>query len=116
MTEPPAVRTRAEIDQHATEQVRVTGRYTQIDVRQRATPPATYQGHVALVLEDGAKVLLYPVWHREAKRPADEISRLEDQQVVAVGTIFPRAPSSPDHAANLQMPCLTNITEIEKAP
>ena len=78
MTEPPVVRTRAEIDEHATEQVRVTGRYTQIDVRQRPSPPAAYQGHVALVLDDGAKVLLYPVWHREAKRPADEIARLEE--------------------------------------
>jgi hypothetical protein len=115
MTELPVVRTRAEINQYATEQVRVIGRYTQIDVRQRPTSEAAYQGHVALVLEDGAKVLLYPVWHREAKRPSGEIARFEDQQVAVVGTIFPRAPSSRDHAANLLLPCLTNITAIEMA-
>ncbi|WP_425389060.1 hypothetical protein [Cylindrospermum stagnale] len=115
MVQLPMVVVKADIEENAVEQVRLVGRYVQIDVRQRPDSPPVYNGNVALVLEDGTEVLLYPVWHVEAKRPKEEISRFEQKQVTVVGTIFPKAPSNPSHAANFLMPCLTEVQSIELA-
>lgn len=116
MVELPNVLGKADIEEYAVEQVRLVGRYTQIDARMRREATPVYNGNVALVLDDGTQVLLYPVWHVEAKRPADEIARYENQRVVVVGTIFPKAPASPDNAANLSLPCLTEVESIDLAP
>ncbi|MGB3691998.1 MAG: hypothetical protein WA865_23220 [Spirulinaceae cyanobacterium] len=96
-------------------QVRIIGQYTQVDVRKRPKPPPQYRGNVAVVLEDRRKVYLYPMWHPEAKRPSEEIARYENQQVIIVGKIVPRAPESPEATAMIISPCLLTIDSIELA-
>ncbi|MBE9008711.1 hypothetical protein IQ250_00585 [Pseudanabaenaceae cyanobacterium LEGE 13415] len=115
MTELPLVVTKADIEAHPVQQVRLVGQYVQIDVRKRPDSTPVYGGNVALVLEDGTKVLLYPIWHVAAKRSKAEIRQFENQRVVAVGTLFPQAPSSPEHLANLLLPCLTEVQSIDLA-
>lgn len=104
MTHLPIVASKDDIAEYANEEVRLIGRYRQIDVRKRQASPPVYSGHVAIVLDDSTAVLLYPIWHSSAKRPAEAIERLVDQRVAVEGTIFPKAPPSPDHAASLVMP------------
>lgn len=112
MTSLPIVANKNDIAEYADEQVRLIGRYTQIDVQKRQDSTPVYNGHVAIVLDDNTHVLLYPTWHSAAKRPAEEIERLVDQRVAVEGTIFPKAPSSPDNSASLVLPCMTKVTSI----
>ncbi|HEX9989537.1 MAG TPA: hypothetical protein VGE45_13800 [Chloroflexia bacterium] len=114
MPDMPTVTTEDDINDNAGQNVRVVGRYTQIDVRKRSTPQPVYNGHASLVLEDGTTVLLEPIWSKASKRPRKEIKRYDGQIVGAVGIILPEAPDSPDEAANLMMPCLTNIQSISE--
>jgi len=97
-------------------QVRVIGKYSQVDVRQRPSPPPVYQGHVAIILADRAKVFLHPAWHPNAIRPAEEIARYNHKKVVVVGKMVPEAPESPEGAASLIAPCMLTIDSIELQP
>lgn len=115
VVELPTVLSQEDIDENALEQVRLIGRYTQIDVRKRPSASPIYNGHVALLLDDGTEVLLYPIWHSEAKRSADEIAQYQNRKVIVIGTIFPKSPGSPDNVANLVMPCLTEVKSIQLA-
>ena len=116
MAKLPAVESMDALADHPVEQVRLIGRYTQIDIRKRPNTSPVYAGHVAIVLDDGTEVLLYPVWHSEARRPADEITRFDKQRVVVVGTVYPEAPNGSGGAANLLLPCVTEVESIELAP
>lgn len=109
----PTVLVKDDIEKFALEKVRLIGRYTQINVNKRPGQTPAYTGHIALTLQDNTRVLLYPVWHVEAKRPQSEISRFENQTVEVVGKIFLRSPSSRNNAANLLLSCLTKVESIE---
>ena len=97
-------------------QVRVIGKYTQIDARRRKEPPPVYQGHVALILADRTAVFLYPTWHPSAIRPAEEIARYNHKKVVVVGKMVPEAPESPQGAASIIEPCMLTIDSIDLEP
>ena len=97
-------------------QVRLIGKYTQRDVRQRKEPPPVYRGHVAIILADRTAVFLRPMWHPSARRPAEEIARYENKQVVVVGKMVPETPESPELAAMIVAPCMLTIDSIELVP
>jgi hypothetical protein len=92
----------------------VIGRYTQIDVRQRQELPLQYQGHVAVKLETGGSIFLYPTWHPNAIRPLSEVTRYENQRVAVIGKILPTAPRDPDYPnqARIISPCFISIESI----
>src|SRR5215831_2281744 len=93
-----------DIAPHDEEEVRVVGRYAEVDVRMRRTPPPHYAGHVAIVLDDETRVLLYPVWDPQARRDQDEIARFAGKRVEATGTLHATAPEGEESVANLQLP------------
>ena len=94
-------------------QVRVIGKYTQIDARQRPSPPPVYEGIVAIILADSTAVYLYPMWHPSAIRPAEEIAQYDNKQVVVVGKMVPRTPKSPEPRAMIVGPCMLTIDSID---
>ena len=111
----PIVRDRDGIKAHVGERVQIIGRYIQIDVRKRPVPPPVYAGNVAIVLDDGTKVLLHAIWSEEAHRPPAEITEFEGHRVIAVGQIFPTAPPSRRSVENLMMPCLFTVDSVAMA-
>jgi len=108
----PIVRNHSDIIAHVGEQVQLIGRYSQIDVRKKPVPPPVYAGNVAIVLDDGIKVLLRAIWSKDAHRSQEEISTFEGHRVIAVGQIFPTAPPNPRGAENLMIPCLFTVDSI----
>ncbi|MFL9453057.1 MULTISPECIES: hypothetical protein [Nostocales] len=96
--------------------VRVIGKYRQVDVRYRQTPPPQYKGHVLIVLDDGGKIFFYPPWHSKAIRSSNEIAQFENKRVVVVGKILPIMPPYPRDAASIVAPCVVAIESIELAP
>jgi hypothetical protein len=117
MTQLPTVLSRIDIEEQEGKQVRVVGRYIQVDVRYRKSAPPLYEGHVAVILDDGTTVFLYPTWHEHAIRSADEISKYENQWVVVVGTIVSSIPNDPraypHQAARILAPCMLAIDSIQ---
>jgi hypothetical protein len=105
-----------DVARHDKEEVRVVGRYEQVDVRMMALPPPRYAGHVAIVLDDDTRVLLYPVWDQQARRAQDEIARFAGKRVEATGTLHATAPQGEELVANLELPCLTDVRSIRNAP
>jgi len=97
-------------------QVRVIGKYTQIDARQRPSPPPQYKGIVAIILADDTPVFLQPMWHPDAIRPAEEIARYDNKKVVVVGKMVPKTPKSPEPQAMIIAPCMIKIDSIELEP
>jgi len=100
-------------------QVRVIGKYSQVEVSQRPSPspyPPVYKGHVAIILADRAEVFLHPTWYPNAIRPAEEIARYNHKKVVVVGKMVPEAPESPEGAASIIAPCMLTIDSIELQP
>jgi hypothetical protein len=87
----------------------------QMDVRMRADPPARYRGHAAIELKDKTRILLYPIWHKDAIRPKKEIAQFEGKQVEVTGKLAARAPDEDpmQPAANLILPCLTSLAELK---
>ena len=81
----------------------------------RQLPPPRYVGHVAIVLDDDTRVLLYPVWDTQARRGQDEIARFAGKRVEATGTLHATAPEGSESVANLQLPCLTDVRSIRIA-
>ena len=108
----PVVSREEDIDALDGQEVRVIGGYAQIDVRMNPKPPPHYSGHVAITLDDGTRVLLYPVWDDRARRDQDEIAQSEGRRVEVTGTLHAVAPESEAEVANLEMPCLTGITSV----
>lgn len=108
----PLILQQADILAHDQQEVRVVGRYIQIDVRMIQKSPPRYDGHVAIVLDDETEVLLYPVWHQQARRDEQEIAQFEGQRVEVTGKLYARAPENREGSANLRLPCLQNITVI----
>ncbi|MEQ8468392.1 histidine kinase [Coleofasciculus sp. E1-EBD-02] len=134
MTELPTILNRTDIEEHFPDpfdaidddemderlqardkgkQVRLIGQYIQVDVRRWPKPPPRYKGHVAVVLEDGTEVFLYPPWHSEAIRSTNEITRYNNRGVAVVGKIVPECPKSPQPAASIVAPCMLTIDFID---
>ncbi len=96
--------------------VTVHGTYTPVEVRRRHprdTRPPDLQGHVALVLDDGRKVFLEPVWSESALRPDDERARLTGQAVAVTGTLHATMPEPEVPVATLTAACLSPVTGVE---
>ena len=106
------VTSRAGVEQHARSEAVVEGVYRQRDVRRmRADPDELLEGHVVIVLQDGAQVFLYPPDDDEALRSADEIERLEGHKVRVAGLLLSRIPGP---GAAIRAPCVTDVTSIER--
>lgn len=105
------VTSRAGVKEHARSEVVVEGVYRQRDVRRiQSDPDELLEGHVVIVLEDGAQVFLYPPDDDEALRSADERERLEGRMVRVAGLLLSRVPGP---GAAIRAPCLTDVTSIE---
>lgn len=98
-------------------QVRVIGRYTQVDVShprvQQKQQQPVYMGHVAITLAEESEIFLHPTWHPNAIRPAAEIARYNNQMVVVVGKLVPQSPQSPDMRSHPIPPCFLSIDSID---
>jgi hypothetical protein len=104
----------SDVETHAGQRVHVEGTYRQQDVRMRPVDPATlHVGHVAIVLDDGTRVYLYPPEDPEARRPADEIAQFENRRVRVAGVLLPTIPS--DNTAIIA-PCLLDTGDVTLAP
>lgn len=88
----------------------VEGVYEQQDLRMMPVGPPQHLGHVALVLEDGSLVFLYPPETPEARRRDEEIQRFEHKRVRASGFLH---PSVPQEGAVPLGGCLVDIEAIE---
>lgn len=92
------------------------GKYVQVDVRRRPSPPRQLNGHVSIVLADGTSVSLFPIWHADARRPEEEIAAFEGQHVQVVGTAYYEAPSDPAGGASPMSPCVMDIKAMTATP
>jgi hypothetical protein len=96
-------------------QVRIIGKYVQVDVRPRPIPPNIYRGHSAIVLENGGGILLYPYWHSLAIRPSEEIAKFENKRVIVIGKFVPEAPQPAYGHSSIFGPCMLTIDSIQLA-
>lgn len=116
MADYPTVISSDQLMPNELETVRLIGDYEQMDVRMRTSDPPVYRGHAAIRLDDGTRILLEPIWDKNAIRTEEEIARFEGKRVAVVGMLFPVAPDNFDRVeANLRMPCLSDIESIELA-
>lgn len=107
----PVVASGDDVRQHVSTYVTVEGVYEQQDVRMRPpTPEPLYEGHVALVLDDGVKVYLELQQEPEARRSAEERERFEHQRVRATGLLF---ATNPGPGTVIDAPLLADISAIE---
>jgi len=110
----PLVTSGDEVEQHVSTYVAVEGVYEQQDVRMRPVDPGEqrFEGHVALVLDDGTHVYLYPQQEPEARRSEEERGRFEHRRVRATGLLF---ATNPGPGTVIDAPCLADISLIEPA-
>jgi hypothetical protein len=92
--------------------VRVVGKYVESDVRMKPIGAPRYRGHVSIMLADGTRVSLFPVWKTDARRPQTEIDAFKDQEVEVVGLFRLRAPADPQGGASPRSPSLTEIKAL----
>lgn len=93
----------------------VVGTYTQVEVKRRHprdTRPPEYVGHVALVLEDGRKIFVEPVWSDDAIRSEKERAELDGKPVAAHGVLHATMPEPEIPVAMPTAACLSAITAI----
>ncbi len=108
----PTVRSAEDVSRRAGGRVAVEGVYEQQDVRMMPVNPDTlFEGHVALVLDDGTQVFLYPPYEEQARRGPEEIRRFEHKRVRVTGLLYPTIPPV---GATLMAPCLVDIGSIEE--
>lgn len=109
----PVVTSTEEVRANVSEYVVVEGVYEQQDVRMRPSPPEPlYEGHVALVLDDGAKVYLGLQQEPEGRRSAEERERFEHQRVRVTGLLF---ATNPGPGTVINAPLLADISAVEPA-
>ena len=112
-SEMPVVHREGDAATYAGQTVYVEGVYEQEDVRMmQVNPPTLLLGHVAVVLDDGCRVFLYPPAQQEARRSKQEIRRFEHKRVRVLGVIY---PTIPQEGAVQLAPCLVDIQSIEFA-
>ena len=102
------------VDVHDGKRVTVRGIYALIDARKKSEADAAdvYDGHVALILEDGTRVLLESIYSPKAIRSEEEIERFAGRVVVATGVLTKLPPPQPDNPQDLVMPCLSDVDDI----
>ena len=117
-TDPPTIRSHADIEARAFQRVQVEGIYEQIDVRKKhpGSEPPVYRGHAALRLADGRLVTLEPPSEPAAVRSPDEIARFEGKRAVAVGKLYPLGAATGEHVARMLTPCLWPVESLALAP
>lgn len=104
------------VEAHDGERVSVRGIYALFDATKHAKDqPAVYDGHAAIILEDGTRVLLEPIDSPNAIRSEEEINRFAGRVVVVTGVLTKLPPPDPNHAQDLVMPCLSKIEEVRLA-
>ena len=108
----PVITSREGVEEIFGDNVIVRGWYTQIDARMAKIGPSVYDGHVAIRLADDTLVLLYAAWEPKARRDPAEIAHFEGHEVMVIGCLYPKAPSSPSNEANLLLPCLSPVDNI----
>lgn len=107
----PVVVSGDDVRRNVSTYVVVEGIYEQQDVRMRPpTPEPLYEGHVALTLNDGARVYLFPQQTPEARRSPEERERFDHRRVRATGLLF---ATNPGPGAVIDAPCLADISSIE---
>lgn len=109
----PIVTSGDELRANLSEYVVVEGVYEQQDVRMRPSPTEPrYEGHAALVLDDGLKVYLGIQQEPEGRRSAEERERFEHQRVRATGLLF---ATNPGPGTVIDAPLLADISAVEPA-
>jgi len=107
------VKSSADVEANLSTYVVVEGVYEQQDVRMRPpTPGALYEGHVALVLDDGTHVYLGLQQEPEGRRSVEERERFEHQRVRATGLLF---ATNPGPGTVIDAPLLSDISSVEPA-
>lgn len=92
--------------------VRISGSYQEVDVRMFPEGAPVHDGHVHIQITDGTGIALFPIWHRDARRPEDEIGKFKGKNVIVVGTIYHRAPREPSGGASPVDPCIFDVKAI----
>ena len=101
------------VDDHDGKRVSVRGLYSLFDARKHGPDEApVYDGHVAIILEDGTRVVLEPINSPNAIRSEEEINRFAGRMVVATGVLTKEPPPDPDHPQDLVTPCLSKVEEV----
>jgi hypothetical protein len=109
----PIVISGDDVRANLSEYVVVEGVYEQQDVRMRPSPPEPlYEGHAALVLDDGVKVYLGLQQEPEALRSAEEREGFENRRVRATGLLF---ATNPGPGTVIDAPLLADISSVEPA-
>ncbi len=108
----PLINQLQKVDTYDGQQVRLVGRYVESDVRMKPTGKPRYVGHVSIVLADNTHVALFPVWHKDARRPQEEIDKFKAHEVEVVGTLHRQAPVAPSGGASPLSPCLTDTKAL----
>jgi hypothetical protein len=109
----PVVSSGDDVKHHVSTYVSVEGVYEQQDVRMmRVDPEELFEGHAAIVLDDGTRVYLYPQQDPEARRSPEERERFEHRRVRVTGLLF---ATNPGPGAVIQAPLLADISSIEPA-
>ena len=112
----PAIAQLQDAEAYNSQTVRLVGQYVERDVRMKRVGAPRYEGHVAIVLSDKTPVSLFPIWHKEARRPQAEIDRFKDRNVEVIGTFYCEAPTDPRGGASPLSPCLTDIQALYCIP
>ncbi len=100
------VKTSADIAPNNGKHVYVFGKYIEVDVRKRKTDPPYYAGHVAIQLEDGKLIYLFPPHDKKAIRSQEEIDLYKDQDVIVRGFLAAECRPPKEPAAYMKVPCL----------
>lgn len=96
------------------QRVRLKGVYQQFDTRMRQEKPKKlFLGHVAIDMEDGVPVLLYPSDKPEAIRSKKERRKMKGSEVIIIGVIYQYTPKVPGSSSR-NLPCIMDIESIEK--
>lgn len=71
---------------------------------------------VRIALDDGLGPFLEPYWHKEAVRPAAEVTKYLGKKVRVTGRYYreqPKNPDDPPYASSMGGPCIHPVENIE---
>ncbi len=109
---------RGEVPQRLKEEVTLTGTYTKAFLAKKNSTP--HMGYYKLVVSDSFEVNLLPPYKKEAKRPLDEVNRLEGKLVSVTGIVVGETafsePSLEIQPQTVSTPCFIEIKSITLAP
>jgi hypothetical protein len=107
----PACRTRADLEDHDGQRVRLVGTYRRrLSQIKMNSPKRTFLGYVDIELADGARVRL-----GTERRPEDEVERLTDARVVAEGRLELEPAGEPNVARRAPEPTLVEVDAVRAA-